>query len=111
MLNKWEEYFAKLEYFILYINIANPMKFSQNQMNIFRYVLLIFVKLQAHDKREERLEEKVAKLRDHELKVKVARQTNEKQLNQDKTKTEAELKNKLEKAAKVFFFQVNTTLG
>jgi DNA repair exonuclease SbcCD ATPase subunit len=54
----------------------------------------------AHDKREERLEEKVAKLREHELKVKVARQTNEKQLNQDKTKTEAELKNKLEKAAK-----------
>ena len=49
-------------------------------------------------------------MRDHELKVKVARQTNEKQLNQDKTKTEAELKNKLEKAAKVFFFQVNTTL-
>jgi len=54
----------------------------------------------AQDKREEQLEEKVAKLKDHELKVKVARQTNEKLLTEDKTKTEAELKTKLEKAAK-----------
>lgn len=54
----------------------------------------------AQDKREEQLEEKIAKLKMHEQYVMEVKQTQQKSISQDKTKAEADLNKKLEKAAK-----------
>jgi len=54
----------------------------------------------AHDKREEQLEEKIAKLKLHEQYVKEVRQSLQDMIAEDQTKVEADLNSKLEKAAK-----------